>query len=65
MSGPHPLPERLSAPAKRALAAAGISHLEQLAMMTRAEAKKLHGIGPLAMLQLDKALDSAGLRFKQ
>ena len=55
---------RLSAPAQRALEAAGINTIEHLAQHTRRDIKAMHGIGPLAMLQLDKALNERGLRFK-
>jgi hypothetical protein len=61
----NPLFGRLSAPARRALEAAGISSVEHLAQHTRRDIKSLHGIGPLAMLQLDKTLNERGLRFKE
>lgn len=57
------LPGGLSAPAKRALAGAGISSLDQLARMSEAEVKKLHGIGPNALDKLRRALDAKGLSF--
>ena len=58
------LPENLSAPARRALAAAGITSLRDVATRTQKELRALHGIGPMAILQLDRALRTAGLRFK-
>jgi predicted flap endonuclease-1-like 5' DNA nuclease len=58
------LPEGLSAPAQRALAGAGISRLAQLAKMTEAEVKALHGIGPNALAKLRAALEAKGLKFK-
>jgi DNA-binding protein H-NS len=43
------LPARIGAPARRALDAAGYTHLEQLAGITEAELAKLHGMGPKAL----------------
>ena len=54
---------KLAAPAQRALAQAGISHLEQLAKMREAELRQLHGIGPNAIKQVRKALAAKGLSF--
>lgn len=54
---------KLAAPAQRALAAARISSLEQLAKKRRAEVAALHGIGANALKQLDSALAAAGLKF--
>ena len=54
---------KLSAPAHRALAAAGITHLAQLTRVSEAEIKKLHGIGPNAIKQLQLALQDKGLSF--
>ena len=56
-------PERLSNPAKRALAGAGIYSLEQLSRSCEAEIRKLHGIGPSALKQLKAALETEGLAF--
>lgn len=57
------LPARLSAPAQRALASAGIARLEQLTTYTESDIKKLHGIGPNALKQLREALAHHGLSF--
>ena len=54
---------KLSAPAHRALAGAGIERLEQLTRLSEAEVKKLHGIGPNALKQLHSALAAKGLSF--
>ncbi len=43
------LPKELAAPARRALAGAGYTRLEQLTKVSEAEIKKLHGIGPNAL----------------
>ncbi|MFY9945094.1 MAG: hypothetical protein WAL07_03475 [Exiguobacterium chiriqhucha] len=57
-----PLP-KCSAPAERALAAAYIDTLEQLATYTRQEIADLHGIGPSVLRILETALHEQGLRF--
>jgi hypothetical protein len=49
----------LPAPARRALAAAGFRHLEDVATATAAQVGALHGIGPGA---LDKLRDKLGLK---
>jgi len=54
---------KLAAPAQRALAAAGIQRLEQLAGFSEAEIRQLHGIGPNALDQLRRALDAKGLSY--
>jgi len=59
------LPEKLGAPARRALIGAGVWSLEQLAAFSAAELSKLHGIGPNAMRQLQQSLESRGLGFRE
>jgi hypothetical protein len=59
------LPTGLAAPARRALAGAGISRLEQLTEMSETEVKHLHGIGPNTLDQLRHALAANGLSFAQ
>jgi DNA repair protein RadC len=54
---------KLAAPAQRALAHAGIAHLEQLTKVSEAEVKEWHGIGPNALKQLRAALETKGLTF--
>ncbi|WJH37034.1 helix-hairpin-helix domain-containing protein [Paenibacillus aurantius] len=56
-------PPKLSKPAQRALAGAGYRTLEELAGMSEAELKKLHGMGPKALGQLREALAAKGLAF--
>ena len=58
-------PTGLSNPARRALAAAGYTRLEQLAQVSPADLLKLHGIGPNALRQLRLALAERGLTFKE
>jgi hypothetical protein len=55
---------KLSAPARRALAGAGYSRLEQLTHATEAELAKLHGMGPTAIDALRTALSDRGLSFR-
>jgi len=50
-------------PARRALAAAGFAYLEQLAGVSEAELKKLHGMGPKALRALAEELQKRGLSF--
>ena len=57
------LPGGLAAPARRALAGAGIERLEQLPGISEAEIKQLHGIGPNAIRQLRAALEANSLSF--
>lgn len=58
-----PLPAGIGAPAQRALAAACIRNLEELALFSEAEIRSLHGIGPNAMGKLRLALAEKGLTF--
>ncbi len=57
------LPAKLVALARRALAEAGITRLEQLAKLREADVRGLHGIGANAIKVLQKALVKRGLRF--
>lgn len=59
------LPEGLAAPARRALAAAGYSRLEQLAAVRENDIRRLHGIGPNALAKLRAALHARGLSFAE
>jgi hypothetical protein len=59
----HDLP-KLSAPAQRALAAAGVHRLKDLTKFSEGEVGKWHGIGPNAMGQLRRALKEQGLSFR-
>lgn len=56
-------PPGLSAPARRALAGAGYTRLEQLSRVNEAEIKKLHGMGPNGIKQLRQALEAKGMSF--
>lgn len=57
-------PKELAQPARRALTGAGYYRLEQLAAVSEAEIKRLHGIGSKALDQLRRALHEKGLSFK-
>ena len=62
---PVGLPEKLSAPVKRALAMAEITSLETLASYSEKEILALHGIGPRALPMLRTALQTVGLAFRR
>lgn len=53
----------LSAPARRALAQAGLERLEQLRQARAADLLRLHGMGPKAIATLRAALDARGWSF--
>jgi hypothetical protein len=57
------LPQKLAAPARRALLAAGCTRLDQVAKLSEADLKRMHGIGPNALDQLRRALAAKGLSF--
>ena len=57
-------PPGLSAPALRALTAAGLTGLDQLARVTETEVAKLHGMGPKGVSTLRAALRKRGKSFK-
>lgn len=56
---------KISQPAQRALAAAGVQRLEQLTRFSEVEVGKWHGIGPNALEQLRQALVMKGLSFRE
>lgn len=56
---------KISAPATRALASAGITTIEDLSKFTEAEVMALHGMGPHAMRILKEMLGLHGLSFKK
>ena len=55
---------KLAAPARRALAAAGYTRLEDLTTAKQSEVMRLHGMGPNAMETLRNALRERGLSFR-
>ncbi len=54
---------KISQPAQRALAGAGIRNLRQLTSFSENEIKNLHGMGPKALGILRQALAEKGLSF--
>lgn len=57
------LPFSIGAPARRALAAAGYTRLEQLNGTSVKELSRLHGMGPKALGILSSALAARGMAF--
>lgn len=57
-------PLGLSGPALRALDAAGVRAVADLARWTEAELRALHGIGPKALAALRTALAAEGRQFR-
>ena len=56
-------PEKLAAPALRALLNAKIKNLRQLTQWTEKELAHLHGMGPKSLSQLKLAMRKQGLSF--
>lgn len=59
----RPLPTGLAAPARRALAALGITGLRHLTAFPEDELRLMHGMGPKALERLRRALDETGWAF--
>lgn len=59
----HALPPGIGSPAQHALAAAGITRLEQFTTISEAELLKLHGVGPKAVRIIKESLRENGLAF--
>jgi hypothetical protein len=57
------LPQAIGGPARRALALAGYTRLEQLAGASEQELLALHGVGPKAVQLLREELAARGLGF--
>ncbi len=58
-------PPGVAAPALRALKAAGVRSVADLAQWTEAELAALHGMGPKALGILRATLEATGRRFRQ
>ena len=54
---------KLAAPARRALAGAGITRLSQLTLVSESTVAHFHGMGPNAIKTLREALETRGLAF--
>lgn len=61
----RPLPDGLSAPARRALSAIGVSQLHHLTRFCEHEIKLLHGMGPKAIARLRAAMAQSGWTFAE
>ncbi|HEY9225637.1 MAG TPA: hypothetical protein VIP11_03250 [Gemmatimonadaceae bacterium] len=59
------LPRGVSKPAQRALASIGVTRLAQLTRHRREELLALHGFGPKALRELERAMAELGLEFKK
>jgi DNA-directed RNA polymerase alpha subunit len=59
------MPAGLAKPARRALAQAGYTQLEQLVELRETEVLGLHGMGPKALDQLRRALAERSLSFAE
>lgn len=59
------LPAGLAKPAQRALAAAGLTRLEQFTKLSEAEILQLHGMGPKALELIRSALADKGQSFAE
>ncbi len=57
------LPAGLGKPAGRALQNAGIHRLEELSKFSEVEIKRLHGIGPKALVNLKSTMARRGFSF--
>ena len=58
------LPQNIGAPARRALAAIGVTTLEQLPAHSATALLALHGVGPKAIRILSEVLAERGLTFR-
>lgn len=58
------LPKAIGRPATQALTSAGITTLAQVAELTEAELRAMHGVGPKAVRILREALSAHGHSFK-
>lgn len=56
---------KIGSPARRALANAGFTRLEELTRVREQDLAKLHGMGPKALTLLKEALTERGLAFKR
>lgn len=63
MTGDGWPPKGLAKPARRALANAGFTCLEDLSRTTEAQVAFLHGMGPTGLKALREALAARGLSF--
>jgi sulfite reductase beta subunit-like hemoprotein len=60
----YPIP-KISAPASRALAGAGLYTLNDIANLTQKQFMQLHGMGKHGLRIVTDAFEKAGLKFKE
>jgi len=60
-----PLPRTIGAPATRALRAQDLHTLESVSSWRRADLAALHGVGPVAIDRLEKAMAALGLAYTE
>ncbi|NAZ76062.1 DNA-binding protein [Kineococcus sp. T13] len=58
------LPVRIGRPALRALAAAGVSSLQDVSRLRDVDLLRMHGVGPRALSLLEEALTREGLSLR-
>ena len=58
-------PPGMSGPSLRALDAAGVRSLSDVARWTKSDLARLHGMGPKALALLEQALEASGTSFRQ
>ena len=58
------LPKGIGKPATRALAAVGVTRLDQITHFTESQLLAMHGVGPKAVGVIQAALASQGQAFK-
>ena len=58
------LPAGIGRPARRALAAAGVSSLHDVSRLREVELLRMHGVGPRALSLLEEALAREGLSLR-
>ncbi len=63
-AGPEALPKAIGKPATRALLAAGVKDLKDVASRTEKELLELHGVGPRAIRILREVLSDRGIALK-
>jgi DNA-directed RNA polymerase alpha subunit len=64
MTEPGPDLPRIGGPATNALAAIGVTRLDQVAAMREADLLAIHGVGPKAVRLLHAAIAERGLAFR-
>lgn len=58
-------PPGMSGPSLRALSVAGVRSMSDLTRWAKSDLAKLHGMGPKALVVLERALAESGRSFRQ